>query len=387
MKTPTDSDKVREKRRNKEAAPDAPEVVKVSVTPHHPAPQAKPGPDEVWVTLLDSSPWSSKGVPTGERTPPAALRSPLAPVAESPTLWNEPVWRTPARTEEPQVAAGDVEPTSADSAEIAGPGEPMGIDPREALTSLADLVRRNETLHGHLNLQEPPRDDVAAAPEVAEPIGASAPEVEEPAVPVIEPVMDTADVPAAVPEIDVRIQVETIEMAAAIDEPAPIEDPVVAEEPEPVVEEAPMAVAAEPEEPEEPVAVEAARPEASDPEEPVIYEPEVYTPEPEVAVAPSAPEPQQLAEKPKSAARSPKKAAVGVVQEVPVEDLLGGVISLAGSALRGAASATAGVVGGLVKGAGTMGSGLVAGAKRLSGSAGDCRSCGDSGCGSDAKSK
>lgn len=354
MTTSSDSDKEKGKRRKKDAGAEPPEVVVVSVTPSRPPAPAKPGPDEVWVTLLESSPWSSKTAPQGERAPPAALRSP-SPSGDSVTIWNEPVWRTPERTEAPQAAPVEIEAPEPTVAEA-----PPAIDTRAALTSLADLVRSNETILSRQAVAAPPEDADIAPPqavvEQVEPVGVQAPEPAEAEPPAIE-----------MPEMEVRIQVDAVEMAPPVEELSPMQEDIE-EQVAPVVE-PDIAVVVEAEEPwvsEEQWVPE----EASVPEEPSVIEPE----EPVAAPAPAA-----------RIARPLKVRAPVPQHEVPVEDLLGGVIGLAGAAVSGVVSAAGGLVGGLVKGGRMLGSGLAAGTRRLSGSTGNCQSCADPDCGSDAR--
>ncbi|HIJ63369.1 MAG TPA: hypothetical protein HPQ04_11820 [Rhodospirillaceae bacterium] len=346
MKTPADNDKGKDRKRKKDDDA-APEVVVVSVSPPRPPPEAKPGADEVWVTLLESSPWSSKTPAQGERVPPVALRSTTPAGSDSVSRWSEPVWRTPVRTEAPETTIE--EPVATTDVETAA------IDPRAAVTSLADLVRSSEPLLSRARVEEEPPVAEPVAELAVPPQPIFAPEAPE----VLEPVG------AVAPEVEVYVRVDAVEMAPAAEEPVAVEAEVAVEpdaiaEPETFVEPEPVV---EPE-----------------PEPEVAVEPDVVA-EPEAVIEPE-PEPEPVVAAPAEAAK-PEPASQRY--EVPVEDLVGGIFGLAGSAVRGAASAAAGLVGGLVKGGRKVGSGLAAGTRRLTGGAGGCQGCSDTDCGSDTK--
>ena len=93
------------------------------------------------------------------------------------------------------------------------------------------------------------------------------------------------------------------------------------------------------------------------------------------------------------ATRQPNKIAASVkkrapVQEVPVEDLLGGMFGVAGSAVRGVFSIGGGFVDGVVKGGRLVGSNVVAGTRRLAQTIeGSCGSCSSPKCDAEGKKK
>ena len=103
------------------------------------------------------------------------------------------------------------------------------------------------------------------------------------------------------------------------------------------------------------------------------------------SVAPAAKPVREPAKKRKA---PPVRKKVATVQDVPVEDLLGGIFGIAGSAVRSVLSLGAGVVGGVVKGGRVIGDNVVAGARRLTGSAeGSCGTCSTSQCDTVGKKK
>ncbi len=101
--------------------------------------------------------------------------------------------------------------------------------------------------------------------------------------------------------------------------------------------------------------------------------------------APAAPAPRPI--------RTVKTVAVpvqrgGAVQEVPVEDLLGGIFGVAGSMVRGVFNAGSGLVDGVVKGGRFIGSNVVASTRRLTETIeGSCGSCSTPQCDTDGTKK
>ena len=93
------------------------------------------------------------------------------------------------------------------------------------------------------------------------------------------------------------------------------------------------------------------------------------------------------------ATRQPNKIAASVkkrapVQEVPVEDLLGGMFGVAGSAVRGVFTIGSGFVDGVVKGGRLVGSNVAAGTRRLAQTIeGSCGSCSSPKCDAEGKKK
>jgi hypothetical protein len=117
----------------------------------------------------------------------------------------------------------------------------------------------------------------------------------------------------------------------------------------------------------------------------LIEEAAIATP----AAAPDSPAPAPAAKSERMIRKVAASARKGsVIQEVPVEDLLGGIFGVAGSAVRGVFNAGAGLVDGVVKGGRFIGSNVVAGTRRLAGTIeGSCGSCSTPECDTkDAKS-
>lgn len=387
-----------EKKRKKVVPEAPPEIVSITGDPF-PAAPPKPEPGEMWVTLLDSSPWSARPSSPGERGPLLPPRPAGAAQGPEPAArWSEPIWRVPATSDSEEtdnaVPDDDAEPGEqpvADEpvAEAASQADPQAGE--SGGKSLAELVQMTEFTAppvGRGAGEAVPPDDAAepviAMPELelpsetpeAMPVAAVEPPAEA-AAPVVdaaaEPMVgapETAAPAVGLPEFEVAVIVEAIEAVPA-DEPA-AEDAAVAA---PAVEDATVTelIAADmlvidvPES--EPAAV------ATDggaPDEPA---------------AAAAPSPAGNAGATIGSGEPAAEARQGPpVHEVPVEDLLAGVVGLAGSAVRGVAAAAFGLVDGLAKGGRLLSGGLLSGARRVTGSnAPDCGSCPPSGC--DSKTK
>ena len=410
-----------------------PEIISVTV---HPSPNLaaapKPAQGDIWASLLESSPWSANQGGRVEAAQPssAPIRSQdPVPVADLVNRWSQPIWRT------------------ATLAENAEASEESGVAPSLTLSgsvlAVSDLVIDVQPdLNAEVEVSAEPETVVELAEEIAlinEGTSLEVAEVEpEPALveAVAEPEIEVAEVepePALVeavaePEIEVAevkpepalveaVAEPEIEVAEVESEPAPVE--AVAE---PVIEIEVEAIEVEP----EPALVEAVA-------EPVIeIEVEAIEVEPEPALVEAVVEPvtefahtqaesvasadliahpapaesSRLAELLEEAAvaapavavaveatRQPNKIAASVkkrapVQEVPVEDLLGGMFGVAGSAVRGVFSIGGGFVDGVVKGGRLVGSNVVAGTRRLAQTIeGSCGSCSSPKCDAEGKKK
>ncbi len=467
-----------EKKRKRVVPETPPEIVSVTGDPF-PAAPPKPEPGEMWVTLLESSPWSTGPSTTGERGSPLPSRSVGA--AQGPELaarWSEPIWRAPDRGESEEsdsaaTAADDGAEFGAQPAAEAlpspeGASQPEG-PPKEAhvgATSLAELVQLTEfssypvargegssmaadevgppdigtepvieppevELPGPMDAFEgmPPAAGAAEEAVPAEPEEAVVPipetddaatvvapaELGEPVVPIAETVdaaieaahavpdetvdpipatddaaaepmveeSETAETIVGLPELEVGVVVETFEAMPEVELPA--EDAALAE----------------------PAEWDRARSELTDQAAiiaMVIDEPEAETVSalPDIAeltdegadatgrgdpVEPADPAVAASDGGPETGTAEPTTGARqgAAVREVPVEDLLGGVLDLAGSAVRGIAATAAGLVDGLAKGGRMLGSGLLSGARRVSGTNENCGSCVPPRCDSKAK--
>ena len=386
-----------------------PEIISVTV---HPSPNLaaapKPAQGDIWASLLESSPWSANQGGRVEAAQPssAPIRSQdPVPVADLVNRWSQPIWRT------------------ATLAENAEASEESGVAPSLTLSgsvlAVSDLVIDVQPdLNAEVEVSAEPETVVELAEEIAlinEGTSLEVAEVEpEPALveAVAEPEIEVAEVepePALVeavaePEIEVAevkpepalveaVAEPEIEVAEVESEPAPVE--AVAE---PVIEIEVEAIEVEP----EPALVEA------------VVEPVTefaHTQAESVASAdliahPAPAESSRLAELLEEAAvaapavavaveatRQPNKIAASVkkrapVQEVPVEDLLGGMFGVAGSAVRGVFSIGGGFVDGVVKGGRLVGSNVVAGTRRLAQTIeGSCGSCSSPKCDAEGKKK
>ncbi|WP_269078860.1 magnetosome protein MamJ [Paramagnetospirillum magnetotacticum] len=365
--------------------PSEPEIVSVTV---HPTPtlavSLKPAQQgDIWASLLESSPWSANH--GGRIEPVQPSPAPTRPT-ESPSVgdlvsrWSQPIWRTPSRVEEVET------PESNFVIELEA-SQPITSD---ITVSVSDLVIEAQPIQTTEAEPEPELPVAEPEPEVVpvEVVAEAEPEPEpEPELPVAEPA----------PEV---VPVEVVAEA----EPEP-ELPVA--EPEPEV--APVEVVAEAEpEPEFPVAEPELVHEAAV-SEPVAesIEDAVAVPAPATnfglaelmqaaaAMAPVLASPPSVApaakpvrEPAKKRKAPPVRKKAATVQDVPVEDLLGGIFGIAGSAVRSVLSLGAGVVGGVVKGGRVIGDNVVAGARRLTGSAeGSCGTCSTSQCDTVGKKK
>ena len=103
------------------------------------------------------------------------------------------------------------------------------------------------------------------------------------------------------------------------------------------------------------------------------------------SVAPAAKPVREPAKKRKA---PPVRKKVATVQDVPVEDLLGGIFGIAGSAVRGVFTIGSGFVDGVVKGGRLVGSNVAAGTRRLAQTIeGSCGSCSSPKCDAEDKKK
>ncbi|CUW39412.1 Magnetosome protein MamJ [Magnetospirillum sp. XM-1] len=361
--------------------PSEPEIVSVTV---HPTPtlavSLKPAQQgDIWASLLESSPWSANH--GGRIEPVQPSPAPTRPT-ESPSVgdlvsrWSQPIWRTPSRVEEVET------PESNFVIELEA-SQPITSD---ITVSVSDLV-----------IEVQPIQTTEAEPEPELPVAEPEPGVVP--VDVVAEAEPEPELPVAEPEPEV-VPVEVVAEA----EPEP-ELPVAAPEPEVV----PVDVVAEAEpEPELPVAEPELVHEAAV-SEPVAesIEDAVAVPAPATnfglaelmqaaaAMAPVLASPPSVApaakpvrEPAKKRKAPPVRKKVATVQDVPVEDLLGGIFGIAGSAVRSVLSLGAGVVGGVVKGGRVIGDNVVAGARRLTGSAeGSCGTCSTSQCDTVGKKK
>jgi hypothetical protein len=367
-----------------------PEIISVTV---HPSPNLaaapKPAQGDIWTSLLESSPWSANqgGRVETSQPPSAPIRSQdPVPVADLVNRWSQPIWRTATLAENAEASEENVvapSQTLSDSvlvvSDLVIDVQPdlntqveVPIEPETVATSLARLVELAEEI-ALINGEASVEIDVEAA------------EVEPEPAPV-----------EAVAEPEIEIDVEAIEI---VPEPALVE--AVAE---PVIEIEVEAIEVEP----EPALVEA----VAGPVIEIEIEIEIeHTQEESVASAnliahPAPAESSRLAElleeaavaapavasaveatrQPNNIAESVKKRAP--VQEVPVEDLLGGIFGVAGSAVRGLFTIGSGFVDGVVKGGRLVGSNVAAGTRRLAQTIeGSCGSCSLPKCDAEVKKK
>ncbi|EME68307.1 periplasmic protein TonB [Paramagnetospirillum caucaseum] len=394
--------------------PSEPEIVSVTV---HPTPtlavSLKPAQQgDIWASLLESSPWSANH--GGRIEPVQPSPAPTRPT-ESPSVgdlvsrWSQPIWRTPSRVEEVEI------PESNFVIELEA-SQPITSD---ITVSVSDLVIEVQPIQTTEAEPEPELPVAEPEPEVV-PVDVVAEAEPEPELPVAEPE------PEVVP-VDVVAEAEPEpELLVAEPEPEVVPVDVVAEaEPEPELpvaepepEVLPVEVVAEAEpEPELPVAEPEPELPVAEPElvhEAAVSEPVAESIEDAVAVpAPAtnfglaelmqaaaamapvlasppsvAPAAKPVREPAKKRKAPPVRKKVATVQDVPVEDLLGGIFGIAGSAVRSVLSLGAGVVGGVVKGGRVIGDNVVAGARRLTGSAeGSCGTCSTSQCDTVGKKK
>ena len=367
------------KRRKKVVPDSSPEIVSVSGDPF-PVDPPKPAPGEVWVTLLDSSPWSAAGPSaSAERGGASPVRPAVVPSAdEAPARWSEPIWRLPTRTAEETSETGAVDPKPAET-----PAAPEAA-PREA--DVPDAAASTSAQGARPSLAELAQLAGFTADAVAPVVESASPsEDAEPAEPEEEPMVEAA---FAMPELEVRVVVDAFETGPEVDSVA---EEAVSVSADAKIAEVSAAFMEEPagaevfvgrsavDLPAEEMAV------ASEIDVPLVVE--VMDTEPEVDPAPRD-EPGASGTAPAAparpvAARSRPQGAV--VREVPVEDLLGGVIGLAGSAVSGVASIAFGFVEGLVKGGRGLGKGLLAGTRRLSAADSNCGNCVKPECSTEAK--
>ena len=407
-----------------------PEIISVTV---HPSPNLaaapKPAQGDIWASLLESSPWSANqgGRVETSQPPSAPIRSQdPVPVADLVNRWSQPIWRTAtlaenAEASEESVAAPSL--TLSDSvlavSDLVIDVQPdldaeveVSIEPETVATSLARLVELAEEI-ALINGEASVEIDVEAAevePEpalvevVAEPvieIDVEAAEVEpEPALveavaePVIEIDVEAAEVelePAlveVVAEPEIEIEVAEVELEPALVEVVAepeieIEVEVIEVDLEPALVEAVVEPVTEFEHTQAESVASAdliAHPAPAESSRLAELLEEAAVAAPAVAAAVEAPR------QPNKIAASVKKRAP--VQEVPVEDLLGGIFGVAGSAVRGVFTIGSGFVDGVVKGGRLVGSNVVAGTRRLAQTIeGSCGSCSSPKCDAEGKKK
>ncbi|CDK99593.1 MamJ protein [Magnetospirillum gryphiswaldense MSR-1 v2] len=297
-----------------------------------------------------------------------------APVADLVNRWAQPIWRTAP-------LAGNAE--SSEEGVVA-----PSLTQSDSVLAVSDLV---------IDVQPEANAEVEVSIEP------------EPALvePVIEIEAEAAEVEPEPAPVEPVIEIEA-EAAEVEPEPAPVE---------PVIEIEAEAAEVEPEPaPVEPaIEIEAIRVEL----EPVLIDEVVelvtefeYSQAESVASAdlianPAPAESSRLAELLDEAAaiaapavavaveatRQPNKITASVkkrapVQEVPVEDLLGGIFGVAGSAVRGVFTIGGGFVDGVVKGGRLVGSNVVAGTRRLAQTIEvSCGSCSSPKCDAEDKNK
>ncbi|CAA7622568.1 magnetosome protein MamJ [Magnetospirillum sp. SS-4] len=359
--------------------PSEPEIVSVTVYPS-PTLAAQPAPapqGDIWVSLLESSPWSANhGGRVEAAQPPPALARPAesASVGDLVSRWSQPIWRTPSRVEEAEASESNF------VIELEA-SQPITSD---ITVSVSDLV-----------IEVQPIQTTEAEPEPELPVAEPEPEVVP--VEVVAEAEPEPELPVAEPEPEV-VPVEVVAEA----EPEP-ELPVAEPEPEVV----PVEVVAEAEpEPELPVAEPELVHEAAV-SEPVAksIEDAVAVPAPATnfglaelmqaaaAMAPVLPSSPSVApaakpvrEPVKKRKAPPVRKKAATVQDVPVEDLLGGIFGIGGSAVRSVLSLGAELIGGVVRGGRVIGNNVAAGTRRLTGAAeGSCGTCSTSQCDSGDK--
>ena len=403
-----------------------PEIVSVSAEPSSSfAPSPKAAQGDIWASLLESSPWSANHGGRVEAAPQvsAPTRPPeSAPVGDLVSRWSQPIWRNPTHDE----GAVELE----ESVVVDGGALSPVVPEDDAVLSVSEVVIE---VQPELSVQALGEEELAAA--IGEPggeasISTSLARLVELAEGIIYPDTHPTDTHSADELIEVP---ENFTVVGAADAPMEIEDeapPVEVTEElvvdvEPVafeVEDAPVEAMAEPVVDVEPVT-------ESIPADAVV-EPEVFdsvhfessrietgeASDWDSTSAPAAPllapEPtggQGLAELIEEAAaiasvavpatpaprpiRTVKTVAAPVqrgraVQEVPVEDLLGGIFGVAGSMVRGVFNAGSGLVDGVVKGGRFIGSNVVASTRRLTETIeGSCGSCSTPQCDTDGTKK
>ncbi|ARJ64558.1 hypothetical protein WV31_02060 [Magnetospirillum sp. ME-1] len=431
--------------------PSEPEIVSVTVHPTPTlAVSLKPAQQgDIWASLLESSPWSANH--GGRIEPVQPSPAPTRPT-ESPSVgdlvsrWSQPIWRTPSRVEEVETPESnfviELEASQPITSDITVSVSDLVIEVQPIQTTEAEPEPELPVAEPEPGVvpvdvvaeAEPEPELPVAEPEVV-PVDVVAEAEPEPELPVTEPEPEVVPVdvvaeaepepelPVAAPEPEV-LPVEVVaeaepepELPVAAPEPEVLPVEVVAEaEPEPELpvaapepEVVPVDVVAEAEpEPELPVAEPELVHEAAV-SEPVAesIEDAVAVPAPATnfglaelmqaaaAMAPVLASPPSVApaakpvrEPAKKRKAPPVRKKVATVQDVPVEDLLGGIFGIAGSAVRSVLSLGAGVVGGVVKGGRVIGDNVVAGARRLTGSAeGSCGTCSTSQCDTVGKKK
>jgi hypothetical protein len=356
-----------------------PEIVSETVSPapglSSTAP-ATPARGDIWVSLLESSPWSNShgGRIEVAPTPPAPprLQDP-PPVGNLVSRWSQPIWRTQTHVEGEEIGGDSIVTDSVSSSPVTS----------DSVLTVSDLVVEVEPAQ---NIEpEEPAESEPEQPVAYEPGTTSLAQLVEMAEGITYPESNPADVRPSEYLIEVPEEFTVVGTADASDsDVTPVEEAT----PQPEVE--PLAVAIE-----------------ADPVEEVVPQPVLVIVPPQVvqvsASMPAEPMPSPasgshladlmaaVAVKAPAAsvakpARAPRKFTAQVkksasVQEVPVEDLLGGVFGVASSAVRGVFSIGAGLVDGVVKGGRIVGSNVVAGTRRLAGTIEQsCGSCSSSKC-------
>ncbi|CAA7622267.1 magnetosome protein MamJ [Magnetospirillum sp. UT-4] len=393
---------------------------------------AKPVTTDVWVSLLDSSPWSSHGGgrPENPATAPTQLPRPSElPVGASLfDQWSSSVWNSPKSTDDTN--AGGNAPIIDVTSEPALVGSAVEED--VAIEAPAEFEAVAEPVVDEVAIEAPAEFESVAEP-VVDKVAIEAPaEFESVAEPVVDKV--AIEAPAKFEAVAELVADEVaIEAMAAIEPPAEVEavaEPVVDEVAieamaaievpteveavaEPVVDEVAIEAVAEVEAPAEveavaePVVDEVAIEAVAEVEavaEPGVKD-EVAAPAPLAALIEEAVmagaalerEPSTDAEAgnvpevspamaAKPVARAPAKRGrevkAGVVhQNVPVEDLITGIFGVVTDGAKGIYGVGSSLAGATVKGGQAVGSTIVGNVRRLlPGRLGGCASCGPSSC-------
>ena len=362
-----------------------------------------PSDSDVWAKLLDQSPWTAKPTPRNVDTPVITQRVSRPQVKpDDSLLWADQVWKKTRQVEvekvEPvtQSAEPSLDPqpvsepivVSSTPLVIEVPHDPAAITVDEVVpepvglaseaVDIIELEVLNVTVEPHIVEIEvedtSPIETTFEAPSPAEPEVVVAdvlvqPDVVEPEITVQPqtvppPQVSAADLLAARMAEVAAIKAAELAKAAAA-EPVPSPEAAVFPVEETLTEEAPIA------EPQiEDNTVEAVT--ESSPSEPVILPltPPPITPYFE-RFAGSAPS-FDTAASPFVAAKS--ESGPADQREIPVEDLVTGVVNILGTGVSGAVSLGSKAVGGLLKGGSTLGAFITSKASKLG-----CGTCGTTG--------
>ncbi|HIJ38971.1 MAG TPA: hypothetical protein HPP80_08755 [Rhodospirillaceae bacterium] len=370
-----------------------PRVISVSA-PLAPPEAPKPAPGEVWVTLLEHSPWSANAAARTDNQPSVQVavqpRVAPTPARDLAMRWSDLVWRPPVQRDEeaaqpsapepvPEVKAFEGVAIAVDSLVVPGPvveiaqaAESLAVEPAPApyavveeraeapRSDLAALVAEAQAVaypdHSPLVMvspMAPPPSDLVAPSLEPEPEPESQPVVAEVAAP--EP-FRAEPAPAFVEAVVEEAAAEVITEVTMTIENGPVQfDTGVADEPTQI--DMPEVVVAEPVMPDSPPVFEPA---------PEFSLADLLRQREQAAAEPAAPVKKTAA----AAARRPapvKPAVPGIAKEIPVEDLFGGLASMAGAALKGVLAVGSEAASGFSTGSRALSGGLLAGGKRLTG--------------------